>query len=125
MATNNAIRREPFSSLQRNALILLFLSVVINYIDRGNLSVAAPRLSLELAILPQQLGLLHALFFLTYALFQIPCGWLVDRYNVNVVFAAGYALWSLATGLTGFASGFVMLASLRLLLGAGEAVAYP
>lgn len=125
MATNNAIRREPFNRLQRNALLLLFLSVVINYIDRGSLSVAAPSLSIELGILPQQLGVLHSLFFLTYALFQIPAGWLVDRYNVNVVFAAGFALWSLATGATGFASTFTILASLRLLLGAGEAVAYP
>jgi hypothetical protein len=57
-------------------LILLFLSVVINYIDRGNLSVAAPKLSVELAIMPQQLGVLHSMFFLTYALFQIPAdGW--------------------------------------------------
>jgi MFS family permease len=125
MATSGVIQREPFSSLQRNTLILLFLSVVINYIDRGNLSVAAPKLSVELAIMPQQLGVLHSMFFLTYALFQIPCGWLVDRYNVNVVFAAGYALWSLATGVTGFASTFTALVVLRLLLGAGEAVAYP
>ncbi len=125
MATNNAIRREPFSPLQRHALILLVLSVVINYIDRGNLSVAAPSLSIELGLLPRQLGVLHSLFFLTYALFQIPAGWLVDRYNVNVVFAAGFALWSLATGATGFATTFTILASLRLLLGAGEAVAYP
>lgn len=125
MATNNAICREPFTSLQRNTLLLLVLSVVINYIDRGNLSVAAPKLSVELGLVPQQLGVLHSLFFLTYALFQIPCGWLVDRFNVNVVFAAGYALWSVATGLTGFTSTFVVLASLRLLLGTGEAVAYP
>ncbi len=125
MATNNAIRREPFTSLQRNTLMLLVLSVVINYIDRGNLSVAAPQLSVELGLAPQQLGVLHSLFFLTYALFQIPCGWLVDRFNVNVVFAAGYALWSVATGLTGFTSTFVVLAALRLLLGTGEAVAYP
>ncbi len=125
MATHSIIRNEPFSRLQRNALILLVLSGIINYIDRGNLSVAAPRLSLELGLGPQQLGVLHSLFFLTYALFQIPCGWLVDRYNVNMVFAAGYALWSLATGMTGFVSTFTALASLRLLLGAGEAVAYP
>lgn len=125
MATINAIRREPFNSLQLNVITLLFLSVVINYIDRGNLSVAAPSLSVQLDILPQQLGVLHSLFFLTYALFQIPCGWLVDRYNVNVVFALGYALWSVATGVTGFASSFTVLAALRLLLGAGEAVAYP
>jgi MFS transporter, ACS family, D-galactonate transporter len=110
---------------QQRLMILLFLSVAINYIDRGNLSVAAPTLSAALKIRPDQLGALHSLFFLTYVLCQIPAGWMVDRFNVNMVFAAGYALWSLATGLTGFVSTFFALASLRLLLGVGESIAFP
>ena len=113
------------NSTQRKILVLLVLSVAINYIDRGNLSVAAPRLSQELNIPADRLGALHSLFFLTYALFQIPSGLLVDRFNVNWVFAGGYALWSLATGMTGFASTYAALACLRLLLGVGESVAYP
>ena len=110
---------------QWRLIILLLLSVAINYIDRGNLSVAAPRLSAELNIRPDQLGALHSLFFLTYALCQIPAGWMVDRFNVSLVFAGGYFLWSLATGLTGFVHGFLALAGLRLLLGVGESIAFP
>ncbi len=106
-------------------LFLLLLSVGINYIDRGNLSVAAPPLSKELAISPSQLGLLLSSFFWTYALFQVPSGWLVDRFDVSLMYGLGFFLWSLATGLTGFVSSFEILFGLRLLLGIGEAVAFP
>lgn len=106
-------------------LFLLALSVFINYIDRGNLSIAAPFLQDELAISPSRLGLLFSAFFWTYACSQLFAGWLVDRINVNWVFAAGFALWSAATGLTGLVHAFAVLFALRLLLGIGESVAYP
>jgi len=107
------------------ALALLVASVAINYIDRSNLSVAAPGLRVELALSPAQLGLLLSAFFWTYALFQIVSGWLVDRYDVNWVFGAGFLIWSLATAATGFVAGFTVLFMLRLVLGAAESVAYP
>ncbi|HVM74473.1 MAG TPA: MFS transporter [Candidatus Saccharimonadales bacterium] len=107
------------------ALVLLGLSVFINYIDRGNLAIAAPFLQSELSISPSRLGLLLSAFFWTYALSQLISGWLVDRFNVNLVFAAGFALWSVATALTGVVHLFALLFALRLLLGLGESVAYP
>ncbi len=107
------------------ALILLVLSVGINYIDRANLSVAAPDLRAELGMNPAQLGMLLSAFFWTYASFQIVAGWLVDRYDVNWVFGLGFFIWSIATAATGFVNGFAALLMLRLLLGAGESVAYP
>jgi ACS family D-galactonate transporter-like MFS transporter len=61
---------------------LLVVSVAINYIDRGNLSVAAPLLKSEMGITPAQLGILLSSFFWTYAAFQLVAGWLVDRFNV-------------------------------------------
>jgi hypothetical protein len=70
-------------------------------------------------------GLLHSSFFWTYATFQIVAGWLIDRYSVYWVFAAGYFLWSAATGFTGIATGFTSIFVFRLILGAGESVAYP
>src|SRR6516164_7545608 len=106
-------------------LILLGLSVFINYVDRGNLAIAAPLLQSELALSPSRLGLLLSAFFWTYACSQLLSGWLVDRLNVNLVFAAGFALWSVATALTGVVHAFALLFSLRLLLGLGESVAYP
>ena len=113
------------TSVQTRVLILLALSICINYIDRTTLSVAAPRLSTELALDPKQMGLLLSCFFWTYALCQIPAGWLVDRYDVRWVFGAGFLLWSGATFATGFSSSFGILLACRLLLGMGESVAYP
>jgi ACS family D-galactonate transporter-like MFS transporter len=106
-------------------LILLAISVFINYVDRGNLSIAAPMLKNELAISPSQLGFLLSAFFWTYASLQLFSGWLVDRVNVNWIFAAGFFLWSAATAATGIVHTFVALFVLRLLLGMGESVAYP
>jgi len=106
-------------------LLLLVLSIAINYIDRANLSIAAPLLKDELGISASQLGVLLSAFFWTYAVFQIVSGWLVDRFNVNWVLAAGFLLWSAATAATGVAQGFAFLVALRLLLGMGESAAYP
>jgi ACS family D-galactonate transporter-like MFS transporter len=106
-------------------LIWLAVSVGINYIDRGILSVTGVALSKELDLKPHELGFLLSAFFWTYASFQLVSGWLIDRYNVLVVFAAGFAVWSAATALTGVVSGFAALFALRLVLGMGESVAYP
>src|SRR5215813_13234525 len=83
------------------ALILLAISFVINYVDRGNLSIAAPLLTIELELSPSKLGILLSVFFWTYTLMQFVMGWLVDHFNVNRILAAGFLLWSLATAATG------------------------
>jgi MFS transporter, ACS family, D-galactonate transporter len=106
-------------------LALLAISVFINYIDRGNLSIAAPMLKDELGMSASQLGVLLSSFFWTYSLFLILSGWLVDRLNVSWVMAIGFFLWSAATTATGFLHGFTALLVVRLLLGMGESVAYP
>jgi MFS family permease len=112
-------------SLQWIALALLVLSIGINYADRGNLGVAAKSIQVELHFSDKQLGILLGGFFWTYALFQLVAGKIIDRWNVNWVYAAGFLLWSGATGLTGIASSFAAIMCLRLLLGVGESVAYP
>jgi ACS family D-galactonate transporter-like MFS transporter len=106
-------------------LALLAFSVFINYIDRGNLSIAAPMLKDELGMSASQLGILLSSFFWTYSLFLILSGWLVDRLNVSWVMAIGFFLWSAATSATGFLHGFTALLVVRLILGVGESVAYP
>ena len=106
-------------------IVLLALSLVINYVDRGNLSIAAPMLKDELKISGSQLGFLLSAFFWTYACLNLFCGWLVDRLNVNLLFAGAFLLWSAATAATGLVHGFATLVILRLLLGAGESVAFP
>jgi MFS family permease len=104
---------------------LLAISAFINYVDRGNLSIAAPMLKDELGISAAKLGVLLSAFFWTYACSQLFSGWLVDRFNVNWVFAAGFILWSAATAMTGIVQAFSALLVLRLLLGISESVAYP
>lgn len=106
-------------------LFLLCVSVLINYIDRSNLSIAAPLLKAELGISNTQLGTLLSVFFWTYALMQIPAGWLVDRFDVKWVFSAGFFIWSAATGITGLLHGFAALLAIRVILGIGESVAFP
>jgi MFS family permease len=106
-------------------VILLFFAASINYIDRGSLSVAAPRLAPEFSLSPAQLGFLLSAFFWSYTGFQFVSGWLVDRYPVKFVFAAGFFLWSTATVASGFARGLIGLALLRLVLGTGESVSFP
>jgi ACS family D-galactonate transporter-like MFS transporter len=81
------------------ALWLLVLSVCINYVDRGNLGVAARSIQTELQFSPEQLGVLLGGFFWTYSLCQIAAGKMMDRWNVNWLYAAGFLVWSVATGV--------------------------
>jgi ACS family D-galactonate transporter-like MFS transporter len=121
----------PISSTEKlsptliRVLLLLGLSVFINYIDRANLSVAAPLLQDELGLSASRLGILLAAFFWTYSCMQIPVGWLVDRFEVKWVFAIGFFIWSAATAFTGVVHTFVALLAIRVVLGVGESVAYP
>jgi MFS transporter, ACS family, D-galactonate transporter len=112
--------------MRQGLFVLLCISVWINYIDRGNLSIAAAGgLRRELNLDQEQMGILLSGFFWTYALMQPVAGWLVTRFNVYYVYAVGYAVWSVAVALGGMADGFLMLMLTRLMLGIGESVAYP
>src|SRR5258708_24858577 len=100
-------------------LLLLGLSVFINYIDRANLSVAAPMLQDELGLSHSQLGILLAAFFWTYALMQLLAGWLVDRFEVKWVLAIGFFVWSVATAFTGVLHAFASFLVIRVVLEIG------
>jgi ACS family D-galactonate transporter-like MFS transporter len=106
-------------------LAMLFITVVINYLDRSNISVAAPSLSKDLSFSPEHLGWILSAFGWAYATLQVPGGWLVDRIRPRYLYALICALWSLATMLQGLAGTFLFLFSLRLLLGVFEAPAFP
>lgn len=108
-------------------LILLVISGFLNYVDRANLSVGLTDIQREMHLSAYRLGVLQSAFFWTYAAFQLfaIAGWLVDRFNVCWVLAAGFFLWSGATAVTGLAHAFGVIFALRLMLGMGESVAYP
>lgn len=107
------------------ALFLLTISFIINYIDRGNISVAGPLIKQDFQLSDSKLGILFAAFFVTYTAMQFLIGWLVDRVNASWVLAGGFLLWSVATATTGIVRGFAFLLAIRFILGIGESVALP
>jgi MFS family permease len=106
---------------------LLVFSVLVNYVDRSNLSLAMPLLERQFAFSSLRAGELLSAFFWTYALVQFfgIAGWLTDRYSAGWVLMGGYLLWSLAMAMLGLAPSYVALFALQLVLGMGESVAYP
>jgi MFS family permease len=123
------VRRAAESITRREwtVIILLVFASIINYIDRSNLSIAAPVLTRELSLSPLQLGSLLSAFSWTYALLQLSglAGWLSDRFPAGYVLLCGYLVWSVATIATGLVTGFTFLYAARLVLGVGESIAYP
>jgi len=106
-------------------LVFLFFLSSINYIDRVALSVSAKPIAAEFGLSPVQLGYMFSSFLWLYVLCLIPMGMIVDRVGTRAVNAAGIALWSLATVLTGFAGGYGSLIASRLVMGVGESTSYP
>ena len=108
-------------------IVLLTASIFINYIDRSNLSVAAPLLQKDPGYSLRQIGTLSSGFFWTYSLFQLLgiSGWISDRFSAGKVFAFSFLLWSLVTAASGIVWSFAAFVLMRLLLGAGESLAYP
>jgi ACS family D-galactonate transporter-like MFS transporter len=96
---------------------LLFVTVVINYLDRSNISIAAPSMVTEFRLDPVQLGLVFSAFSWTYTPFQLPGGWLVDRIHPRILYPVAIMLWSLATLSLGLANGLVVLIALRMAVG--------
>jgi MFS transporter, ACS family, D-galactonate transporter len=111
----------------RNGILigLLMAGAVINYVDRGSLSVAAPAISAEWHLDPVRMGVLLSAFFWSYSALQFVAGWLTDRFSVIWVLGIGLAIWSAATWATGLAGSVAALMACRLLLGTGESVAFP
>jgi len=106
-------------------MVLLFVSVTINYLDRSNLSITAPLMRESLGLDTAQMGYVLSAFGWTYAFLQIPGGWLVDRVAPRVLFAVLIVAWSIATILLGFTAGVAGLMAMRMLVGALEAPSYP
>jgi len=109
---------------------LIFLVAAVSYLDRTNISIAAPALKLDLGISDVQLGTIFTAFVLGYALTQPIAGRLADRFGAYRVIALGIVWWSVITAITGlisatFAGAFALMVGIRLLLGIGESVIFP
>jgi len=109
-----------------NVLVLLLgVAIFLNYVDRGSLPVASPKLIGELRITPEAYGWAVSAFFWVYAPVQLFAGWLCDRFSVYKLLAGGIMLWAASTLLMGFVGGFASLFVLRIMLGVGESLAFP
>jgi ACS family D-galactonate transporter-like MFS transporter len=97
----------------------------IAYVDRANLGVALPFIEKDLHLDPALQGVILSSFFWTYAVSQLPSGWLIDRLGARVMYAAAAAWWGVFTGAVSLARGFGSLLGLRMLLGLGEAPIMP
>ena len=104
---------------------LLGIGVLINYIDRIGLSVAAPQIKDMFQLTPVELGLLFSAFAWSYSLLQIPVGMVIDRFGPTRVGRWGAFLWGVASVITAFSSGFAGIFFARILLGVAEAPAFP
>jgi MFS family permease len=113
------------SNVRRLVMVGLFLLSIITYLDRVCISVAAPAMQKELGMTPSQLGLVFGIFTLSYGLFEIPGGWMGDRFGPRRVLTRIVVWWSAFTSLTGVIANFGQLLTVRFLFGAGEAGAYP
>jgi ACS family D-galactonate transporter-like MFS transporter len=108
--------------------LMIFLGCAanaINYIDRANLAVAATTIRHEFGLSAAVMGVILSAFFWTYAVMQLPFGWFADRVGARIALAVAVLWWSVSTALTATARGVASLTGFRLLLGIGEAGAYP
>jgi ACS family D-galactonate transporter-like MFS transporter len=104
---------------------LVFVNVLINYLDRTNISIAGTALRKELDLSAPELGLIFSAFGWTYAMLQIPGGLMADRISPRILYAICLMTWSITTICQGFVRGFVSLFGFRLATGVFEAPSYP
>ncbi len=104
-------------------LTLVFIAIMINYVDRGNLSIAAPAMMKDFRISPATMGVLLSAFFWTYAVFQIPAGILVDRFGIRWAYTGAFLVWSIASASIALSRGPGDVIGLRMVLGLAESIA--
>ena len=107
--------------------VLAFLCVLsfLSYFDRVCIMRAQGDIQHDLGITESQMGSIMSAFWLAYAIFDIPGGWMGDRFGARKTLTRIVLAWSIFTALTGSAVGFVSLYTYRFLFGVGEAGAYP
>src|SRR6186997_2229053 len=116
---------EPRSRVRVSVMAFLCVLSFLTYYDRQCIVRAQENIQAALAISDEQMGIVFGTFWLAYALFEIPGGWMGDRMGARFTITRIVLAWSLFTVLTGVATGFYSLLMYRFLFGAGEAGAFP
>ena len=106
-------------------LLLISLMYLVAYLDRVNISTAAPEISKEFGFDKVTMGFIFSAFVWAYAIFQVPGGWLGDRFGARNVLTTIVVYWSAMTAATAAATGAFSFIAVRFLFGIGEAGAFP
>ena len=112
-------------AVRHRALAFLFVLMMITYLDRVCFSTTAGAMSAELGLSLEQIGMAGSAFVLGYVLFEIPGGWLADRFGARAMLTRIVLWWSVFTALTGTVRSLGSLVVIRFLFGCGEAGAFP
>src|SRR5690242_1479908 len=123
---SNAAQKEA-PAVRWMVIGVLSIGMIIAYVSRSALSVplALPEFISSFHLSFGDRGILNSAFFWTYALLQIPAGWVVDRYGIKFPYALGFALWCLASASTALTASIAQLITVQVLLGLGQAVVAP
>ena len=117
----------PVPLMRWAILALLAVGALIAFVDRINISAALAvepfKAHFNLSNLDR--GWVNSAFFWSYAIFQVPMGWIVDRYGVKRPYAICFAVWCLASAAIGLMPALWGLILMRLIVGAAEAVVVP
>lgn len=112
-------------AVRSKVLALMFALTFITYLDRVAISAAAQNISTELGLTRSEMGVVFSAFILGYVLFEIPGGWMADRFGARALLTRIVLWWSAFTALTGAAWSYASLLAIRFLFGCGEAGAFP
>jgi len=125
----SALKLNPKRSIRPGAptlvLALLCLLYLLLFVDRVNISTAAPLIKADLNLSNTQLGLIFSAFAIPYAFFQLFGGWVADKFGPRLTLSVCCAMVGVSTILTGAVNGFATLFALRLALGFAEGPAFP
>jgi MFS family permease len=113
------------SHVRYEVLGLSFIMAFLMYMERGAIGAAAPSIMREFHLDKVTMGWAISAFSWSYALCQVPAGWMADRFGPRVVLAVAMSWWAIFTAATGLCFNAISLACTRLLFGAGEAAAFP
>jgi MFS family permease len=124
-SVERVVRTPRLRIIQNSSLTLIFLICLLNYMDRGTLSVANPLIRKELGLSISQMGVLLSAFLWPYAFALLVAGGLVDRWRPRRMLTTAMIVWSLAQGIAGFVVSYGQFLAARALLGVGEAPMFP
>ncbi len=119
------LRRPRAKNVRWVIVAVLTLLSIVNYLDRGNLSVSAPLIMKDLHMNSAEMGVILSSFVWPYAIMNLPSGWAVDRFGTKVMMSIAVGFWSIVSVATGFMRTMTSFIIARVLLGVGESAMFP